>query len=259
MDNRGSSDIKTKWFITILLPFILFVAKSRAAGIDQSRQPIQTKPDSGIRRSLNTNIMRGVFIVASPGLIDPNFRQTVVLLIHHEIDGSTGLIINRPGSAPLSDQFPVIKEHLTTSDRIFSGGPVLPKTLTLLFQTKRPPMRMNPVLDNIYISRKTDLLAELPMATILDRHFRIYSGYAGWARGQLQAEIGRGDWRVVRTGPEIIFEKNTDIIWKKMLDRSRARSVQWELPYFHGEPSSLVPSSPFYGWALQCDACRGIF
>lgn len=242
MNKRGRPQIKIKWLIAILpaslalLALILFAAKYKAAAADQLSQSINARPDLQIRRSFNTNIMRGVFIVATPKIIDPNFSRTVVLLIHHEIDGSTGLIINRPTSAPLSEQFPVIKEHLTESDRLFSGGPVLPKTLTLLFQTKTPPMQMSPVLDNTYVSRETRLLADLPMSTILERRFRIYSGYAGWAQGQLQAEIGRGDWRVVRTDAAIIFEGNPDIIWEEMLGRSRSRSVQSDPPYFREEP-----------------------
>ncbi|MEO2053847.1 MAG: YqgE/AlgH family protein [Nitrospira sp.] len=221
----------------ILLALILSGEKSRAVASGPSSLSLDSRPDLKIIRTFNTNLLRGVFIVADPRIIDPNFSRTVVLLIHNEEDGSTGLIINRPTSASLSEQFPAIKEHLTPSDRVFKGGPVLPKTLTLLFQTKTPPAGMIPVLNNTYVSREMRLMADLPMSTILDRRFRVFSGYAGWGPGQLQAEIVRGDWRVVRTGADIIFEGSADIIWEEMFGRSQERSVQNNSLNFRGEPA----------------------
>jgi putative transcriptional regulator len=241
MSNTGEQQIKIKSLIVILpaslilLVLILFAAKSKAATTNSDSLSISTRPHLQSVQSFNTDLLRGVFIVANPKIIDPSFSRTVILLIHNERKGSTGLIINRPTSVSLSEKFPIIKEHLTETDHIFSGGPVFSKTLTLLFQSKLPPSGMIPVLDNIYVSRDMDLLANLPMSTILDRRFRIYSGYAGWGPGQLQAEIIRGDWRIVRTGTDVIFEGDNDIIWEEMLKRSRKRSVQRDSPYFRGE------------------------
>lgn len=243
MSNAGGPQIRMKLLLAILpaslilLALILFGAKSRAVASNPSFLPLDSSPDLRIIRPFRANLLRGVFIVADPRIIDPNFSRTVVLLIHNETDGSTGLIINRPTSTPLSEQFPIIKEHLTETDRVFKGGPVLPKTLTLVFQTQSPPPGMRPVLDNTYVSREMRLMADLPMSTILDRRFRVFSGYAGWGPGQLQAEIVRGDWRIVRTGADIIFEGNADIIWEEMFGRSQERSVQHDLPYFREEPT----------------------
>jgi len=242
MSNAGGPPIRIKLLVAILpaslilLALILSGAKSRATASGSTSPPLDASPDLKIIRPLNINLLRGVFLVADPRIIDPNFRRTVVLLIHNETDGSTGLIINRPTSSSLSEKFPVLKEHLSTSDRIFKGGPVLAKTLTLLFQTKTPPEGMIPVLDDIYVSRKMRLLSDLPMSTILDRRFRVFSGYAGWGPGQLQAEIMRGDWRVVRSGADIIFEQNADIIWEKMFGHSQERSVRKDSPDFEKEP-----------------------
>ncbi len=240
MSKVGRPQIKYKCLIAvlpaslILIALILFAAKSKAATTHPSSPSINIRPELQEIQSFNTDLLRGVFIVADPKIIDPNFSRTVVLLIHHEKKGSTGLIINRPTPVSLSEKFPIIKEHLTASDRIFSGGPVLPKTLTMLFQSKSPPSGRIPVLGNTYVTREMDLLADLPMATILERRFRIYSGYAGWEPGQLQAEIIRGDWRVLRTGADLLFEENTDRIWEEMIGRSRERSVQNNSPMLWG-------------------------
>jgi putative AlgH/UPF0301 family transcriptional regulator len=45
---------------------------------------------------------------------------------------------------------------------------------------------------------------------------RVYAGYAGWGPGQLEAEIARGDWIVVREPPDPIFDAAPDTLWKKL-------------------------------------------
>ena len=55
--------------------------------------------------------LAGSFLVAKPVLQDPNFEQTVVLLLQHSGEGAFGLVVNRPAEAE-GLPFPV-----------YSGGP----------------------------------------------------------------------------------------------------------------------------------------
>ena len=48
---------------------------------------------------------------------------------------------------------------------------------------------------------------------------RTYAGYTGWAPGQLQNEIARGDWIVVKTNPAIVFEENPTGLWNRLKNR----------------------------------------
>jgi putative transcriptional regulator len=40
--------------------------------------------------------LQGHLLIASPGLFDPNFRRTVVLVTEHTDEGAAGLVLNRP-------------------------------------------------------------------------------------------------------------------------------------------------------------------
>ena len=49
-----------------------------------------------------SSVGRGVLLVASPSLDDPNFRQAVVLVVEHGPEGTLGLILNRSTRVLLS-------------------------------------------------------------------------------------------------------------------------------------------------------------
>lgn len=168
---------------------------------------------------------KGVFIVADPKLTDPNFNGTVVLMLHHDSEGSMGLIINRPTDTPLSKLIPEVKSDLIPDDPLYTGGPVLPGTLTVLFRSNAAPDGLTPVFENIYASQEARVFAERLSATHRDDVFRLYSGYAGWGPGQLENEIARGDWRVVKADAASIFEAPSDRIWQEMINRSQERVV----------------------------------
>jgi putative transcriptional regulator len=83
-----------------------------------------------------SSVGKGVLLVASPMLDDPNFRQTVVLVLEHGPEGTLGLILNRSTNVLLSEAFPDLIVLKGTTYRLFAGGPVEPTRLLLLFRLK---------------------------------------------------------------------------------------------------------------------------
>ena len=73
-----------------------------------------------------SSVEKGVFLVASPSLNDPNFRETVVLILEHGAQGTLGLILNRATSMLLSEALPEVSALKGTTHRLFAGGPVQP-------------------------------------------------------------------------------------------------------------------------------------
>ena len=67
---------------------------------------------------------KGVFLVASPSLTDPNFRQTVVLILEHGPEGTVGIILNRATEVLLSEALPDVSVLKGTMHRLYAGGPV---------------------------------------------------------------------------------------------------------------------------------------
>lgn len=186
------------------------------------------------------DLAKGVFIVADPRIVDPNFNQTVVLMLEHGTEGSTGLIINRPTETPLSTLLPEVESKQAFTDLLYTGGPVLKGTLTVLFRSKSPQDRLGPIFGNVYASQEARVLADRLKASGSNNDFRLYSGYAGWSPGQLRSEMARGDWRVAEADAEIIFEKPSDLIWSEMFNRSQELMVNKTLPLLIHKKENLI-------------------
>jgi len=162
---------------------------------------------------------RSLLLVARPGLPDPNFRESVVLVMQSEGGETTGVIINRPTNRSLADLLPTERFESFT-DPIFFGGPVVPQGLFALFRAEKNPGGALPVLPGIYLALlpdSVDALLGKPPARI-----RFFSGYSGWAPGQLQGELDRGDWLVVEADEKTIFLKDTSRLWEDMVRRARS-------------------------------------
>lgn len=162
---------------------------------------------------------KSLFLIARPGLPDPNFRDSVVLVIHSRSAETTGVIINRPTNRSLADILPGERFEPFT-DPIFFGGPVTPQGLFALFQSDKYSGPAVPMLPGVYLAvlpDSVDALLSKPPAKI-----RFFSGYSGWAPGQLQGELERGDWLVVDADAKTVFLRDTSRLWEDMLRRARA-------------------------------------
>ena len=170
-------------------------------------------------------VEQGVFLVADPMLNDPDFRKTVVFVWQHGVHGTQGIVINRPTSTKLSNVLPMVDAFKTLNMTVYVGGPVSRLLPILLFRHRGQPPIGQRVLGDVYISTNFDVLTESPDAPWSDWRFRVYSGYAGWAPGQLASEMTQGAWHVLRGDARYIFNPNPEDIWAKLFSASQAIQV----------------------------------
>lgn len=164
----------------------------------------------------------GVLLVARPELRDPNFVETVVLVTRHAHGGAVGVILNRPSAVTLAEAFPSLEPLRGTPELVYEGGPVARTTLVAAFRSATAPPAALQVLPDVYLSLDPGLLERLltgPRPAAL----RVYAGYAGWAPGQLEAEIHRGGWHVLDADARTIFEMEASAMWRTLLRRATAR------------------------------------
>jgi len=166
------------------------------------------------------DIRKGVFLVATPSLLDPSFRETVVLICNHGEEGTLGLIMNRPTHYPLSDVFPNISGLKGFSHTLFEGGPVQPQSLLMLFRTDTGSEKTQSLLDGVFWGGDPSMIASMVENPHPERQFRVFFGYAGWSRSQLEQEINGEFWTTVPASAEIIFEHDPTTLWKELLDKS---------------------------------------
>lgn len=171
--------------------------------------------------ALAQDLPRALFLVAGPGMNDPNFRESVVLVAPNDAGGAIGIIINRPTDRSLASILPGDRFSRFT-DPVFYGGPVAQDGIFALFRADKNPgdaIRMFPGLFLALTPATIDELLSQPPSTM-----RLYSGYAGWAPGQVQIEILMGGWYALDADSQTVFRKDVQNIWQELVQR--ARSVQ---------------------------------
>ena len=171
----------------------------------------------------------GVILVAKPGLADPNFRETVVLVTHAP-DGSTlGVVLNRPSSMRLADLAPKWPRAERYQEPLFAGGPVMRQVAVALFVAETPPKASAfRVLPDIYLSMHPENIEALldRSGARPDAKLRLFAGFAGWAPQQLEAEIDAGGWYVLRASDDLLFRKDTSGLWAELVEKARGARTQ---------------------------------
>ena len=171
-----------------------------------------------------SSVAKGVLLVASPSLDDPNFRQAVVLVVEHGSEGTVGLILNRPTKLLLSEALPDITVLKGTSYRLFAGGPVEASRFLLLFRAKELPTDARPVFDGVYLGRTPRAMERIITQAKPTETFRAFAGFAAWAPRQLEAEMLLGAWAILPPDSGI-FDKDPAKLWQDCIDRLQAPRV----------------------------------
>jgi putative AlgH/UPF0301 family transcriptional regulator len=170
----------------------------------------------------------GKLLVASRDLADPNFAQTVVLLVRYDAEGVVGLILNRRTDVPLSKVLKDLKAARDRSDRVYLGGPVeRPAVLALLRSTTRLEGAPR-IFDGTYLIASKDLfeqtVSKQPDAAV----FHVYLGYAGWAKEQLQMEVALGAWFIFQADNDTVFNLDPDSLWQHLIRKTELKMAQGE-------------------------------
>jgi putative transcriptional regulator len=161
----------------------------------------------------------GTLLISSPGLLDPNFRETVVLIVDYGPGGTGGLIINRPSGMALSEIFPSREGLSSRQDVLWQGGPVLPRGLMALVQDPADAESDSvEILEGIRLIDPARALEQLDRAETGSDPVRILAGHAGWSSGQLEAEILRGGWKLLPARREWVFSEDPEGLWKTLIE-----------------------------------------
>jgi putative transcriptional regulator len=157
--------------------------------------------------------LTAILLVARNDLPDSDFAGAVVLVMNNLGPDPVGIIINRPTAIPVSRIFPDVKGLAQVRDKVYFGGPVAFGSVWFLFRAAAPPEHAIQAFDGVYLSADRELLLQLLGRDKPTGSLRIFVGHAGWAPGQLQTEIERGDWTLKRAATEAIFSGKSEHPW----------------------------------------------
>ena len=186
---------------------------------------------AGAASAQQSDAANGIFLIAKPGLLDPNFRQAVVLVTQAQDYSTVGVIINRPTQMKLDVLLRGDQAAARYRDAVFFGGPVMPEVVVSLFRSDSPPEAAAfHVLKDLYLSLHPQNLRALLAGD--GKRYRLYAGFSGWAPRQLQSEIQRDGWYVLPADVDMIFRDSMEGVWQDLVNRAEKRPIAWQ-----GEPA----------------------
>lgn len=184
--------------------------------------------------ALPTSELSSSLLLAMPQLDDPNFHRSVILLVHHESDGSFGLVLNRPADVDLAQVLEQVglEPQAQASGSVGWGGPVHPEMGWIVFAGEVPQevreREVTALDESICVTGSLDVLSSLAAQPTVE--LRLLLGYAGWGPGQLESELTEGAWLLAPLSREIVFGTAAASMWERAI---RSLGV---------DPTTLVPT-----------------
>jgi putative transcriptional regulator len=174
---------------------------AKKAPVGQAVEPTQTSQASaaGFSISYSADHLANQFLIAMPGMVDPNFTGSVIYLFEHTERGAMGLVINRPTELDMGALFEKIEvkleAELVSDQPVYFGGPVQIERGFVLHEpsTEAPYSSSLVVPGGLTMTTSKDVL-EAVAAGSGPSKFLMTLGYAGWSPGQLEEEITLNGW-----------------------------------------------------------------
>jgi putative transcriptional regulator len=168
--------------------------------------------------------LAGELLVATAEMRDPRFAETVIYMVRHDAAGAMGLVLNRPlreiPLASLLAQMGMDPAGAKGAIRLHSGGPVEGLRVFVLHTSDYRSDGTIVVKGGFSVSVEPDVLEAI--ATGKGPRRTLFAlGYAGWAPGQLEAEIEAGAWARASADEAMLFDGDYDKKWERALARRK--------------------------------------
>ncbi len=165
---------------------------------------------------MNDSLAPG-FLIAVPQMQDPNFKQSVVFLLECNEEGALGVVINRESPMLLAD---LCNDHQIAysgerDKRVRHGGPVQPEQGIVVYGDEHIDPEGREVCKGLHVSASRETLGRL--CDLKRARFHCYSGYTGWAPGQLEHEIKEGSWVHAPADAGSVLDIDPESMWVAVL------------------------------------------
>ncbi|XOF35208.1 MAG: YqgE/AlgH family protein [Candidatus Electrothrix sp. YB6] len=165
--------------------------------------------------------LTGHFLISTPQMPDPRFREQVIFLCAHNREGAMGVAINNPNQeismmeVLLSTNIPLPEGPLPP---VYNGGPVEMESGFLLYSSDYQTGNSLKVTPQVFLSRESKLLEDISKGKG-PKDYLFLLGYAGWGPGQLEDELMDNSWLTVPGDIEVLFHTPDELKWKQAARR----------------------------------------
>lgn len=180
--------------------------------------------------------LQGQLLIATPGLMDPNFFRTVVLIVEHTEEGAMGLVLNRPMGLSVEQVWEDVGEgegDCGVSGAVRQGGPC-----------EGPVMIVHPfesasqidVCPGVYFSTESYRVSWVIEKA--DSPTLVFLGYSGWGAGQLESELDCGGWLTMPADEALVFSGlDAEALWKRAMHQASRSRIDVDAKIFPDDPS----------------------
>jgi len=210
---------------------------SQPRAAESRRSPVFLPVQSRNQKDLGP----GKLLVASRQLADPNFAETVILLVHFDPQGVVGLMLNRRTELPISKVFAQLNAAKDVSDPVYLGGPVDTPTVFALLQSPGKIEGAEQVSGDVYWLSSKIALEKAVSSRPDPGVFHVYLGYAGWTPEQLKNEVRLGGWFIFPGDDQSVFNANPNTLWRQMIKKTELKMAE-SRPSEHIDQSQSLAS-----------------
>ena len=168
-----------------------------------------------------TDTLTGKLLVAMPGISDPRFAHSVIMMCSHDAEHAMGIVINKPKDEVTLKE---VLSHLGLSAAgelarraVMDGGPVRQERGYVLHSDDyAAPEGTHDVAPGIRLTATREVLEAVARADA-PRHFVLALGCSGWGAGQLENELKENAWLIVDASDAIVFGEGHQNKWRKAI------------------------------------------
>ena len=170
--------------------------------------------------------LSGKVLVASEGMPDPRFQESVIYLVDHDENGAFGLVVNKPVSTgPIEALLDRLGIDLGDegmgalrggSITVHYGGPVEPPRGFLLHSADYAIDGTRVLSGRFALTFNPEALLDIAFGQGPRRSLLLF-GYCGWGPSQLESELARGDWAVIDADPDLVLGTDHESKWRRSL------------------------------------------
>ncbi|MDP2236396.1 MAG: YqgE/AlgH family protein [Bacteroidales bacterium] len=160
---------------------------------------------------------KGRALIAEPFMGDFYFGRSVVLLIEHNLEGTFGLVMNKPSGSTFND---IILDFPPFNAMVYIGGPVQTDNLFFMHTLGNEIPGSEEVIPGLYWGGELEAVKELmTIGSLKSENIRFFLGYSGWESLQLEGELKRNAWVVSETNLNSLLKTKSNKMWNHFLQR----------------------------------------
>jgi putative transcriptional regulator len=166
--------------------------------------------------------LAGRLLVATETLRDPRFVRTVIYIVRHDVQGAVGLVVNVPVGEVSFERalrpFGLAVPPDSGNVRVHYGGPVDDRRGFVL-HTPDWTGEGTFVVDGGFALTEDPTVLQAIARGAGPRRALFALGHAGWAPGQLDAEMATRAWGVAPADERLVFDEDPQQKWIEAMSR----------------------------------------